>query len=49
MLKISEDKFDERELKIFMEETLEFVNDQKILMSHLQSFNENLKEMLPIK
>lgn len=26
-LKINEDKFDERELKIYLEETLEFIND----------------------
>lgn len=32
-----------------MEETLEFINDQKVLMTHLVSFNENLKGMLPIK
>lgn len=43
------EKYEERDLKIFLEETLEFINDQKQLMVHLQSFNERLRSMLPIK
>lgn len=43
------ERYEERDQKIFLEETLEFIADQKLLLTHLQSFNEKLRGMLPIK
>lgn len=28
---------------------MEFINDQKVMLLHLQSFSEKLKGMMPIK
>jgi hypothetical protein len=40
---------EDRQIELFMGEINKFINDQKILMQHLNTFKTTLKDIVPLK
>ncbi len=43
------EQVEDRQIEIYLSEVNSFIADQKVLMTHLMSFKDTLKDIVPLK